>query len=145
MNKFLILNGPNLNLLGTREPKLYGTKTLLDLEAELSAKTTNCAHLEFFQTNYEGRMIDRIHQLVDESVDGIVINPGAWTHTSIALRDAFIVIGAPVVEVHISNIHARESFRHRSFISDVAMAVIVGCGLKGYDFALQMLVSTLED
>lgn len=145
MLRILILNGPNLNLLGRREPDFYGTMTLGDLEADLRGRISDDTEIEFFQTNHEGQMIDRIHQLIDEPVDGIIINPGGWTHTSIALRDALSSVSIPIMEVHISNIHARESFRQRSFISDIAVGVIVGCGLSGYGFALQMLTSEGEN
>ena len=141
MTQVLVLNGPNLNLLGLREPDIYGDTTLIDLETELRKSIKDDVQLEFFQTNYEGQMIDRIHQIFDKPVDGIIINPGAWTHTSIALRDALSAVSIPIVEVHISNIHARESFRHRSYISGIAIGIIVGCGIAGYGFALQTLMS----
>ena len=141
MTQVLVLNGPNLNLLGLREHNIYGNTTLVDLETELRKSIEDDVQLEFFQTNYEGQMIERIHQIFDKPVDGIIINPGAWTHTSIALRDALVAVAVPIVEVHISNIHARESFRHRSYISGVAIGIIVGCGVAGYSFALKTLMS----
>ena len=100
--------------------------------------------LGFFQTNHEGEMIERIHQLIDTPVEGIVINPAAWTHTSVAIRDALIAVNTPLVEVHISNVHAREAFRRHSYVSDIALAVIAGCGLKGYAFALETLNQHLK-
>jgi 3-dehydroquinate dehydratase-2 len=139
MSKILVLNGPNLNLLGRREPEVYGATTLQDLENGLIAKAPAGMSLEFYQSNHEGEIIDRIHQLMDQPVDGIVINPGAWTHTSVAIRDALSAVNVPFVEVHISNVHAREAFRHHSYFSDIALAVIAGCGIQGYRFALETL------
>ena len=144
MSKVLVLNGPNLNLLGRREPGVYGTTTLQELENGLSAIAPYGTMLEFFQSNHEGQLIDRIHRVTDEPVDGIVINPGAWTHTSVAIRDALSAVATPFVEVHISNVHAREAFRHHSYLSDVALAVIVGCGTQGYAFALETLKQHLK-
>jgi 3-dehydroquinate dehydratase-2 len=144
MSKVLVLNGPNLNLLGRREPNVYGATTLQDLENELTANAPTGMRLAFYQSNHEGEMIDRIHQLMDEPVDGIVINPGAWTHTSVAIRDALSAVTAPFIEVHISNVHAREAFRHHSYFSDIALAVIVGCGMQGYTFALETLNQYLK-
>ena len=139
MSKVLVLSGPNLNLLGRREPDLYGATTLDQLAQMLEDAAPTAMQLEFFQSNHEGAMIDRIHQLMDQPIDGIVINPGAWTHTSVAIRDALSAIKTPIVEVHISNIHARETFRHHSYFSDIAISVIAGCGMQGYLFALQTL------
>ena len=144
MSKMLVLNGPNLNLLGRREPGVYGTTTLQELENNLSANAPSGMALEFFQSNHEGQMIDRIHRVMDEPVDGIVINPGAWTHTSVAIRDALSAVAVPFVEVHISNVHAREAFRHHSYLSDIALAVIAGCGMQGYIFALETLDQRLK-
>lgn len=144
MSKMLVLNGPNLNLLGRREPGVYGTTTLQELENNLSANAPSGIALEFFQSNHEGQMIDRIHRVMDEPVDGIVINPGAWTHTSVAIRDALSAVAVPFVEVHISNVHAREAFRHHSYLSDIALAVIAGCGMQGYTFALETLDQRLK-
>jgi 3-dehydroquinate dehydratase-2 len=139
MSKVLVLNGPNLNLLGQREPEVYGATTLQELENRLASGAPTGMDLQFYQSNHEGEMIDRIHQLMDQPVDGIVINPGAWTHTSVAIRDALSSVTVPFVEVHISNVHAREAFRHHSYVSDIALAVIVGCGIQGYTFALETL------
>ena len=144
MSKVLVLNGPNLNLLGRREPGVYGATTLQDLENGLLANAPSGIVLEFFQSNHEGQMIDRIHRVMDEPVDGIVINPGAWTHTSVAIRDALSAVAPPFVEVHISNVHAREVFRHHSYLADIALAVIAGCGMQGYTFALETLKKHLK-
>ena len=135
--KLLLLNGPNLNLLGTREPAVYGTTTLADIENAAVAQATNAgAALEHFQSNHEGALIDRIHAARNEGVDFIVINPGGLTHTSVALRDAFASVAIPFVEVHVSNVHARESFRQHSYLSGIARGVICGLGPDGYRFAI---------
>ena len=135
--KLLLLNGPNLNLLGTREPAVYGTTTLADIEEAAVAQANEAgATLEYFQSNHEGALIDRIHAARTEGVDFIVINPGGLTHTSVALRDAFASVAIPFVEVHISNIHQRESFRHHSYLSGIARGVICGLGADGYRFAI---------
>jgi len=135
--KLLLLNGPNLNLLGTREPAVYGTTTLADIENAAVAQATNAgAALEHFQSNHEGALIDRIHAAHTEGVDFIVINPGGLTHTSVALRDAFASVAIPFVEVHVSNVHARESFRQHSYLSGIARGVICGLGPDGYRFAI---------
>jgi 3-dehydroquinate dehydratase-2 len=135
--KLLLLNGPNLNLLGTREPAVYGTTTLADIEhAAVAQAQAAGATLACFQSNHEGALIDRIHAAKSEGVDFIVINPGGLTHTSVALRDAFASVAIPFVEVHISNIHARESFRHHSFLSGIAQGVICGLGTDGYRIAI---------
>jgi len=135
--KLLLLNGPNLNLLGTREPAVYGTTTLADIEQAAVAQANAAgAALEVFQSNHEGALIDRIHAARTEGVDCIVINPGGLTHTSVALRDAFASVAIPFVEVHISNIHQRESFRHHSYLSGIARGVICGLGADGYRFAI---------
>lgn len=138
----LLLNGPNLNLLGTREPHIYGATTLADVEQAAQKQATAAgAELAFFQSNHEGALIDRIHAARGEGVDYIVINPGGYTHTSVALRDALAGIAIPFVEVHISNIYQRESFRHHSYLSAIATGTICGLGIEGYrlaiDFALK--------
>jgi 3-dehydroquinate dehydratase-2 len=129
--KLLILNGPNLNLFGTREPETYGAATLVDLEHGLRSVFPN-ADFSFFQSNHEGALIDRLHEARLDATEGIVFNPGAYTHTSIALRDAIAGIALPVIEVHVSNIHARESFRHQSMLAPVCRGQICGLGLAGY-------------
>ncbi|MEW7848316.1 type II 3-dehydroquinate dehydratase [Massilia aurea] len=135
--KLLLLNGPNLNLLGTREPAVYGTTTLADIENAAVAQASQAgAALEHFQSNHEGALIDRIHAARTEGVDFIVINPGGLTHTSVALRDAFASVAIPFVEVHVSNVHARESFRQHSYLSGIARGVICGLGPDGYRFAI---------
>ncbi|AHF92171.1 3-dehydroquinate dehydratase, type II [Opitutaceae bacterium TAV1] len=147
MNKtIVILNGPNLDRLGKREPEIYGSTTLADLEAQLRAEFGGQAKLEFFQSNHEGALIDRIAALADAASAGkgsfgIVINPGGFTHTSVALRDALAGAGLPAVEVHISNIHKREEFRHRSLTAPVCHAAITGLGLEGYFAAVRYLLS----
>jgi len=140
----LLLNGPNLNLLGTREPEIYGATTLVDVEHAAAAQAVAAgARLESFQSNHEGALIDRIQIAKGAGVDAIVINPGGLTHTSVALRDALAAVGIPFIEVHISNIHSREAFRHISYLSAIAAGVICGLGTYGYsaaiDFALKKL------
>lgn len=138
MRRLLLLNGPNLNLLGSREPAVYGSSTLSDLEQDLRAQAQLLGHeLVCFQSNHEGLLIDRIHAARSEGIAFILINPGAFTHTSIALRDALLGVAIPFIEVHLSNVHARESFRHHSYLSDIAAGVIVGLGPIGYRLALQ--------
>ena len=135
--KLLLLNGPNLNLLGSREPAVYGSATLADVEHAATAQAAAAgAALFCFQSNHEGALIDRIHAAKTEGVDAIVINPGGLTHTSVALRDALAGVAIPFVEVHISNIHQRESFRHHSFLSALALGTICGLGTDGYRFAI---------
>ncbi|MCC5854274.1 MAG: type II 3-dehydroquinate dehydratase [Idiomarina sp.] len=132
----LVLNGPNLNLLGTREPEVYGSTTLADIEQTLRTQATQqSAEVQFFQSNAEHELIDAVHN-ARGVVDFILINPAALTHTSIALRDALLGVGIPFIEVHLSNIHAREEFRSHSYLSDCAVGVICGLGAKGYELAL---------
>lgn len=144
--KLLVLNGPNLNLLGTREPEVYGRTTLADIEAGLAREAAaRGATLACFQSNHEGALIDRIHAARAEGVEFILINPGGLTHTSVALRDALAGVGIPFIEVHLSNVHARESFRHRSFLSSIALGVICGFGPSGYGMALRFACEHLAD
>ena len=134
----LVLNGPNLNLLGTREPQIYGATTLTDIERDLAADAAaRKVHLSFFQSNHEGALVDRIQAARDDGVDFIIINAGALTHTSVALRDALAAVAIPFIEVHLSNVYRREEFRHRSFLSDLAVGVIAGLGAAGYRYALR--------
>jgi 3-dehydroquinate dehydratase II len=134
----LLLNGPNLNLLGTREPQIYGADTLPQIEAELVKLAADAgAKLQHLQSNHEGVLIDRIHVARTDGTTHIIINPGGLTHTSVALRDALAGVAIPFIEVHISNVHKREAFRHHSFLSEIAAGVIVGLGVNGYRLALQ--------
>ena len=133
----LVLNGPNLNLLGTREPEVYGTDTLQDIENKLqSIAKENNVKIDFYQSNSETDLIDALHKSKQDDVNFIIINPGAFTHTSIALRDAFLGVNIPFIEVHISNIYSREEFRKKSFLSDISQGLITGLGVSGYEFAL---------
>lgn len=143
--RILLVNGPNLNLLGTREPEVYGSDTLDDIEAlvhEVAAEFD--IDVTAFQSNHEGELIDAIHE-AREDCDAILINPAAYTHTSVALRDALAGVDLPVAEVHLSNVHARESFRHHSFVSPIAEFVIAGCGVQGYEFAVRRLAALIAD
>ena len=135
--KLLLLNGPNLNLLGTREPAVYGAATLTDIESAATAQAEAAGgSLSCFQSNHEGALIDRIHAAREEGIDAIVINPGGLTHTSVALRDALAAVAIPFIEVHISNIYQREEFRHHSYLSALARGTICGLGVDGYRFAI---------
>ena len=137
MKNIAIINGANLNMLGTRETSIYGAKTLEDINKELVEMFKAKANLIFFQSNHEGKIIDFIQEL--KNINGIIINPGAFTHTSIAIRDALLIHKVELIEVHLSNIHAREDFRKKSLISDIAKGVITGLGAKGYQLALTAL------
>lgn len=140
MKRLLLINGPNLNLLGTREPGIYGHMTLSDIETALQKQAeTEGFTLHTFQSNHEGALIDRVHQAKVDDIDGIVINPGGYTHTSVALRDALSGVAIPFVEVHLSNVYKREPFRKTSYFSDIAEGVIAGLGWKGYSYALKQL------
>jgi 3-dehydroquinate dehydratase-2 len=138
----LVINGPNLNLLGSREPAVYGATTLPMIEAELGRMAADAgAQLQCFQSNHEGALIDRIHAARGDGIGFIIINPGGLTHTSVALRDALAGVALPFIEVHISNVHARESFRQHSYLSAIAVGVICGLGVNGYRLALQHALS----
>lgn len=137
MATILVLNGPNLNLLGRREPEIYGRETLQDIEQRLKQITQPTHHsLSFFQSNAEHELIEQIHQAQDNRVDFIIFNPAAFTHTSVALRDALSGVGIPFIEVHLSNVHGREPFRKHSYFSDIAIGVISGLGVQSYELAL---------
>ncbi len=145
MAKLLLLNGPNLNLLGSREPEIYGSDTLDDIAKRLTDLAADSNHLlDHLQSNAESELIDRIHQAVKDKVEFILINPAAFTHTSIALRDALLGTQIPFIEIHLSNVHQREEFRQHSFFSDIAVGTIVGLGSKGYELALQAAISHLK-
>jgi 3-dehydroquinate dehydratase II len=144
MARILLLNGPNLNLLGTREPAIYGTATLQDVEAKLNGLCVSQGHeLVAAQSNAEHELIAKIHAAKRDGTGFVIINPGAFTHTSIALRDAFLSVGLPFIEVHLSNVFAREAFRHHSYLSDVAVGCIYGLGPIGYELALQAAIARL--
>ncbi len=143
--RILVLHGPNLNLLGTREPEHYGRVTLADINLALArmAEGAGC-ELDAFQSNHEGALIERIHAAREQGIRAIIINPAAYTHTSVALRDALAAVAIPFVEVHLSNVHAREPFRHHSYFSDLAIGVICGLGHEGYTLALEYLLNKLN-
>lgn len=141
MKRIAILNGPNLNRLGKRQPEIYGSQTLEDLAAELRQIFPG-VEFDFFQSNHEGALVDKISEIAENPIDGIVFNPGGYSHTSIALRDAISGAEVPTIEVHISNIHAREAFRHHSYTAGVSKGVIAGMGLDGYALAVRYLVGT---
>ncbi len=145
MASILVLHGPNLNLLGTREPEIYGADTLDDVHKKLTdIAQPQGHHLLSFQSNAEYEIIERIHEARSEGIDFIIINPAAFTHTSVAIRDAILGVSIPFIEVHISNVHAREKFRAHSYFSDVAVGVICGLGIQGYEFALQSALTLLN-
>jgi 3-dehydroquinate dehydratase-2 len=144
--KILVLHGPNLNLLGTREPEHYGTQTLADIDAALQQQGAAAqVAVECYQSNAEHELIARVHAARGENVGFIIINPAAFTHTSVALRDALAGVAIPFIEVHLSNVHARESFRHHSYFSDLAVGVISGLGAMGYLFALGYALNAMEE
>jgi 3-dehydroquinate dehydratase II len=137
MSQVLVLNGPNLNLLGTREPEKYGSLSLSDVESALEDQATKLGlSIAFFQSNSEGALIDRVQAAHREGAEVAIVNPGGYSHTSVALRDAFLGVALPLIEVHISNIHKREPFRHHSYFSDIAIGTLVGFGPAGYNMAL---------
>ena len=144
--RVLVLHGPNLNLLGTREPEIYGRETLAAIDRRLAAAGQRAgASVTSFQSNLEGELINRVHKARTEGVDFIIINPAGYTHSSVALRDALAGVGIPFLEVHLSNVHSREAFRHRSYFSDLAVGVICGLGSRGYDFALEFALARLPE
>jgi 3-dehydroquinate dehydratase-2 len=142
--RILVLHGPNLNLLGTREPGVYGSTTLADIHAAMEAQALAAGvQIESFQSNSEGGLIDRVQAARDEGIEFIIINPAGYSHTSIALRDALAAVAIPFIEVHLSNIHARESFRHHSYFSAIAVGVICGLGSQGYELALDAALARI--
>ena len=149
MSDFLLINGPNLNLLGSREPEVYGATRLEDIETRGTALAVELGHsLSCFQSNAEHELIDRVQQAAKDGVDFIILNPGAFTHTSVALRDALLAVRIPFIEIHLSNTFAREEFRHHSYFSDIAISCLFGFGAYGYELALQAashFVSQAED
>lgn len=143
--QILVIHGPNLNLLGTREPGTYGSTTLAEIDADLKKMASEAGvELESFQSNHEGVLVDRIHAASREGCRFIIINPAAYTHTSVAMRDALAGVALPFVEVHLSNVHKREAFRHHSFFSELADGVICGLGAQGYQLALQYVLAKLK-
>lgn len=143
--RVIVLNGPNLDLLGTREPGVYGVRTLAEIQGDLDALAASLGvALEHFQSAHEGQLVDRVHAAWREGVAGALVNAGAYTHTSVALRDALLATALPFVEVHVSNTAAREPFRHHSYLSDVALGVVQGLGPQGYGLALRGLVGILQ-
>ncbi len=146
MAQITVLNGPNLNLLGTREPHIYGSDTLADIEKRLHRLATRAGHqICFHQSNAEHMLVEHIHEAWSQKAAFIIINPAAYTHTSIALRDALLATRIPFIEVHLSNVHARESFRRHSYLSDIAKGVICGLGPQGYEFALQAAIQFINE
>ena len=138
MRRILVLHGPNLNLLGTREPSIYGTATLDDINGRLASRASSAGgKLQFFQSNWEGALVDRIQEAGRDGTHFIIINPGAFTHTSIAMRDALAAVKLPFIEVHLSNVFSREPFRHHSYFTDIAVGMICGLGVRGYELALE--------
>ena len=144
--RILVLNGPNLNLLGTREPEIYGAETLEDIHARLAALAESRGHeIATFQSNAEHELVEAVQRAGRDGTGYVIVNPGAFTHTSVALRDAFLAVAVPFIEVHLSNVHAREEFRRHSYLSDVARGVIAGLGAAGYEYALLAAVDALEE
>lgn len=140
--RVLVLNGPNLNLLGTREPEIYGPRSLIDIESELSEVAQKAgAEVVFFQSNHEGALVDRIHTARLDGTTFLIVNAGGFTHTSVALRDALAAVGLPFIEVHLSNVHRRERFRHRSYLADLALGTVTGLGPAGYRYALEFALA----
>lgn len=145
MPRILVLHGPNLNLLGRREPEIYGHTTLADIHTAMEARGRAAGvQIESFQSNSEGELIDRVQSAAIEGIEFIIINPGGYSHTSVALRDALAAVAIPFIEVHLSNIHAREEFRHHSYFSAIAVGVICGLGAQGYELALDAALSRLR-
>jgi len=144
MKKIAIINGVNLNFLGKREPHLYGNITLTEIEQKLLTEYSSIAMLVTYQSNIEGEIVSYIQSLYEQNITGIVINPGAYTHTSIAIRDALLSVSIPFIEVHLTNIYTREKFRHKSYLSDIATSVISGCGSRGYFYAIDYILEQFD-
>ncbi len=146
MARILLINGPNLNLLGSREPGVYGETRLADVESHLTILASKRGHdLQCFQSNAEHEIVDRIQQAAGDKADFILLNPGAFTHTSISIRDALLAVAIPFIEIHLSNVFAREDFRHNSYFSDIAAGCLFGLGAYGYELALKAAIRQLED
>ena len=146
MARILVLNGPNLNLLGTREPEIYGAQTLDDIHARVASLAASRGHeIEAFQSNAEHELVEAVQRAGRDGVGYVIVNPGAFTHTSIALRDAFLAVAIPFIEVHLSNVHAREAFRGHSYLSDVARGVVCGLGAAGYEYAAMAAMDALDE
>ncbi|MCD4676775.1 MAG: type II 3-dehydroquinate dehydratase [Desulfobacula sp.] len=146
IKKIQVVNGPNLNMLGKREPEIYGSLTLDQINADLAQQAMLLGlDLRFFQSNHEGAIVDKVHEIFDENIDGIIINPGALTHTSIALRDAMAFMPCPIVEIHLSNIYKREAFRHKSMLADIVTGQIAGFGHYGYQMALNAIANMINE
>lgn len=146
LKKIAIINGPNLNMLGKREPKIYGAHTLDQINADLEGLAGALGlTLDFFQSNHEGALVEKIHALFEQKIDGIIINPGAFTHTSVALRDALLLMSCPIIEIHLSNIYKREAFRHKSMLSDIATGQMCGFGHFGYTMALTAVANIINE
>jgi 3-dehydroquinate dehydratase-2 len=144
VRKALVIHGPNLNLLGTREPAIYGAERLADIDKRLKAQGARAGvSVETFQSNHEGALVDRLQQARGDGTAFIVINPAAYTHTSVGIRDALSAVGLPFIEVHLSNVHAREAFRHHSYVSAIAVGTIAGLGSRGYEFALDYAIAAI--
>jgi len=145
MADILVLNGPNLNLLGTREPGIYGTQSLNNIKSSMQTQASEAGiSLDFLQSNAEHELVNAIHNALSENTRFIIINPAAFTHTSVALRDALLGVKIPFIELHLSNTHAREEFRHHSYLSDIAVGIIIGLGPQGYELALTAAISRLK-
>jgi len=141
-----VINGPNLNMLGKREPEIYGSLTLDQINTNLAQQAIPLGvALDFFQSNHEGAIVDKLHEIFDENILGVIINPGAFTHTSIALRDALLLLTCPIVEIHLSNIYKREAFRHTSLLADIVTGQITGFGHYGYQMALSAIVNMINE
>lgn len=144
--KIQMINGPSLNMLGKRQPEIYGALSLTQINTDLEKKAEDLGmQLLFFQSNHEGDIVDKIHQVFDQKSEGVIINPGAFTHTSVAIRDAFLLLSCPIIEVHLSNIYKREPFRHKSMIADIITGQISGFGAYGYTLALNAIANMINE